>query len=73
MYFCSIAEGINVETAAKEATYVYHVIQEGQTYQSTKCTSKLIRNLFGCADFKCSETKSEAIATGNVKYSILGF
>lgn len=56
----------NVDTiAAKEATLVYHLIKEGQTYRSAVCTSQLIRSVFGeNANFTCGETKAEAIATG---------
>lgn len=71
MHFPEITESVYTKTAAKEATFVYHLIEEGQPFQSANCTSQLIRNLFGCTDFKCSETKAEAIATGNIKYVIL--
>lgn len=51
--------------AAMEATYVYHIIKEGQTFQSTKCTSNLLRTVFGAgSNFTCAPTKAEAIATG---------
>lgn len=49
-----------------EATFVYHLIKEGQSFQSATCTSQLIREVFGKnPDFKCGETKAKAIATGN--------
>lgn len=66
---------LNTETgsdkiSAMEATFVYHIIKEGQSFHSAQCTSKLIREIFGPnPDFKCSETKSEAIATGKFSNS----
>lgn len=73
MYFSTkITESTTDETAAMEATFVYHLIKEGQTFQSANCTSHLIREIFGKnPDFRCSETKAEAIATGNVKFHIM--
>lgn len=48
-----------------EATMVYHLIKECQTFQSATCTAQLIREVFGkIPDFKCGATKAEAIATG---------
>lgn len=32
--------------AAMEATYVYHIIKEGQSFASTKCTANLFRTVF---------------------------
>ncbi|XP_055307724.1 uncharacterized protein LOC129571876 [Sitodiplosis mosellana] len=53
------------KTAAAEATFVYHLIKEGHSFRSATCTSQLIREVFGKnPDFRCSETKAEAIATG---------
>lgn len=54
--------------AAMEATYVYHVIKEGQSFESTKCTSKLFRTVLNVhPNFTCAPTKAEAIATGKHK------
>lgn len=48
-----------------EATFVYHLVKEGQSFQSATCTSRLIREVFGKnPDFRCAETKAVAIATG---------
>lgn len=55
----------DVNIAAMEATFVYHLIKEGQSYESADCTSELIRTIFGNnPQFKCGRTKAEAIATG---------
>lgn len=66
MYFPNENIEKDLKTAAMEATFVYHLIKEGQSFRSATCTSKLIPEIFGKnSDFKCSETKAEAIATGN--------
>lgn len=55
-----------------EATMVYHLIKEGQSFQSATCTVQLIREVFGKnPDFRCGATKAEAIATGNVSFQIM--
>lgn len=71
MYFLNeIIEGNNDKTTAMEATFVYHLIKEGQSFQSAICTSQLIREVFGPnSNFKCGETKSEAIATSKCLFS----
>lgn len=58
-------ENKNEKTSAMEATFVYYLIMEGQSFQSATCTSQLIREGFGKnPDFRCGGTKAEAIATG---------
>lgn len=53
--------------AAMEATYVYHIIKEGQSFASTKCTANLFRTVFEVNEnFTCGPTKAEAIATGKL-------
>lgn len=50
--------------AAKEAVQVYHMLQHNQSFESMKCTSKMIRDVYGETDFKCSATKAAAIVSG---------
>lgn len=50
--------------AAKEAMQVYHMIQHNHSFESMKCTSKMIREVYGEPDFKCSKTKAIAIVSG---------
>lgn len=54
----------SLELAAKEATVVYHMVKENQTFGSTTCLSQLIRTVFGFSKFKCAETKADAILSG---------
>lgn len=57
-----------------EATFVYHLIKEGQSFQSATCTSQLIREVFGKnPDFRCAETKAEAIASGTFYFQFIYF
>lgn len=50
--------------AAKEGVQVYHMIRHNQSFRSMKCTSEIIRSLYGESQFTCSGTKASAIATG---------
>lgn len=52
------------EAAAKEALQVYHLIQHNQSFKSMSCTSKIIREVYGESDFKCSASKAAAIVSG---------
>lgn len=40
------------------------MIKHNQSFESMKCTSKIIRVLYGEKDFKCSATKATAIVSG---------
>lgn len=71
--FCLINIATNddekYKIAAMEAVFVYHTVKENQTFTSTNCMSKLIRTIFSEKDdFKCAETKAEAILSGTQFY-----
>lgn len=40
------------------------MIQHNQSFKSMACTSKIIRNVYGETDFKCSASKATAIVSG---------
>lgn len=61
-----------LSAAAKEGMQVYHMIQHNQSFNSMKCTSKMIREVFGEPDFKCSATKAAAITSGVFEPLIVG-
>jgi hypothetical protein len=51
----------DLEIAAKEAVFSYHIIQHDQSFRSMDCTSKLIKQFFE-KKYSSARTKSEAIA-----------
>lgn len=62
---------VNLETpskgnsaAAKEGMQVYHMLKHNMSFESMKCTSKLLRDVYGETDFHCSATKAAAIVSG---------
>lgn len=52
------------EVVAKEAMQVYHMVRHNQSFDSMKCTSKMIREVYGETKFKCSATKATAVVSG---------
>lgn len=58
------ASRVDDELVAKEAMQVYHMLRHNQSFDSMKCTSKLIREVYGETKFKCSATKATAIVSG---------
>lgn len=53
--------------AAKEGMQVYHMVRHNQSFQSMKCTSEMIRSIYGESQFACSYSKASAIVTGVFK------
>lgn len=43
---------------------VYHLIKHNQSFNSMKCTSQIIREVYGEKNFSCSATKATAIVAG---------
>lgn len=50
--------------AAKEGMQVYHMVRHNHSFDSMKCTSKIMRSVYGEKQFACSSTKAAAIVTG---------
>ena len=64
----SAANEIDSKVAAQEAVSVYHMVQEGHSFRSAICNSKLIKSIYGDnPKFTCSQTKSYAIMKSKVK------
>ena len=45
------------DLAAKEGTFAYHTVMHNDSFQSTDCTSKLIKKCFE-SQYVCARTKS---------------
>lgn len=54
----------DLQIAACEGVWAYHVINSNHSFRSADCASKIIRNCFGLEKFTCARTKCESIATG---------
>lgn len=54
----------DLEIAACEGVWAYHVIRSNHSFRSTDCASKIIRSCFAMAKFTCGRTKCESIVTG---------
>lgn len=58
-------DSTDYKLAAMEATFVYHLVKEGQSYQSANCGSELVRSVYGSnPKFTCAATKTESIVSG---------
>lgn len=53
----------DLEIAACEGVWAYHVIQSNLSFRSTDCSSKIIRSCFSMVKFHCARTKCESIVT----------
>lgn len=71
LQFQIAAPKIDLSVAAKEGMQAYHMIQHNESFDSMKCTSKIIREVYGEKDFSCSATKATAIITGVFEPMIL--
>lgn len=54
---------VDLNTAAREGVWAYHVVNANNSFLSTACTSKLFRECFGMKNFHSAKTKTEAIVT----------
>lgn len=54
----------DLEIAACEGVWAYHVIRSNHSFRSADCASKIIRSCFALVKFTCARTKCESIATG---------
>lgn len=54
----------DLQIAACEGVWAYHVINSNHSFRSADCASKIIRSCFEMVKFSCARTKCEAIATG---------
>lgn len=59
----STLNALELQTAACEGVWCYHMIKENHSFRSADCASKLIRGCFELSRFHCGRTKSEAIVT----------
>lgn len=57
------ASTTDANLAACEGTWAYHVIKANQSFLSSECASRLIRQCFEITKFHCARTKCEALAT----------
>lgn len=55
---------LDLQIAACEGVWAYHVINSNYSFRSTDCASKIIRICFQMVKFTCARTKCESIATG---------
>lgn len=53
----------DLETAAREGVWAYHLIDKNENFRSADCSSKIFRNCFGLSKYQCARTKCEAIIT----------
>lgn len=51
----------DLEVAAMEGTWAYHIINANHSFQSSDCASKIFRSCFQMKKFTCSQTKCQAI------------
>lgn len=51
----------DLETAAREGVWAYHLINENENFRSADCSSKIFRNCFGLTKYQNARTKCEAI------------
>lgn len=51
---------VELQCAAKEATFAYHTVMHGLSFKTSDCTSKLIKKLFE-SKFSGARTKTEAV------------
>lgn len=54
----------DLEIAACEGVWAYHVIRSNHSFRSADCASKIIRSCFALVKFTCARTKCESIARG---------
>lgn len=54
----------DLEIAACEGVWAYHVIRANHSFRSADCASNIIRSCFALVKFSCARTKCESIATG---------
>lgn len=54
----------DLNIAACEGVWAYHVIRSNHSFRSANCASKIIRSCFALVKFTCARTKCEAIASG---------
>lgn len=54
----------DLQIAACEGVWAYHVINSNHSFRSTDCSSQIIRNCFGMTKFTCAHTKCNSIVTG---------
>lgn len=52
---------LDLQTAACEGVWSYHLIKENHSFRSADCASKIIRSCFELSKFHCARTKCEAI------------
>lgn len=51
----------DLQVAAKEGVWAYHLIKENQSFRSSDCATKIFKICFEISDFNCARTKCEAI------------
>lgn len=54
----------DLQIAACEGVWAYHVINSNHSFRSADCASKIIRSCFQMVKFSCARTKCESITTG---------
>lgn len=59
----STLSAFDLQTAACEGVWAYHMIKENHSFRSADCASKIIRGCFELSKFQCARTKCEAIVT----------
>lgn len=52
---------VDLETAAQEGLWAYHLLDENENFRSADCSSKIFRKCFGLSKYQCARTKCEAI------------
>lgn len=55
------SSSFDLEVAAMEGTWAYHVISANHSFKSSDCASKIFRSCFQMKKFTCSQTKCQAI------------
>lgn len=53
----------DLQVAACEGVWAYHVINSNSSFRSADCASKIIRTCIGMQKFSCARTKCESIVT----------
>lgn len=55
------SSSFDLELAAMEGTWAYHIINANHSFKSSDCATKIFRSCFNMKKFSCSHTKCQAI------------
>lgn len=53
----------DIDIAAREGVWCYHIVNSNHSFRSSDCSSQIIRSCFGMPKFSCARTKCVSIVT----------